>query len=729
MKGTERDTSSHGRRGIARTRARGWTTAARALLAALFGVAMMAVPALSASAVGTSAGDIPVDPSTGAVTDTSWDGPQVTKVRIVKEGSFLEVYWNEYVDEKAAIDPANFVLRNGDRTVTLRAKPADGVTDTLYFDQGNKEVAATDAKSMKYLDPNLHMSSIAYSGSIDDSKPTTLEIKGDAIHDEAGRAARDATYADVPHLSFYTKRLTSQTGIVIKSDDDVADSTLQATAGLVDAELGKATTNGIAKEMVRNHNQVAVFGAHEIAYMLPEQRYGFNKDMYVVAGLGGYQGDGFVSSISETNVLRTQGDPDPARNNNGYTNESVLIHEFAHAIKLGGLDTMKDQTLADRFYKAYAHAKATGLWGDTYAYQNSDEFFATMAAIWFNVMSESWDGTYDGVRGPVNTRDEFRQYDPETYAVFADIFPAITLPAPWDTNPNKFGLDMAKVFPPTPRQSDWLTSQNPDDFYQITSDRLADRGEIYYLERLGSAYGGGRLDVANLWGGINDLDDSLDSWKVSRTEDGIYTFASVKDAPGSETVGLTADTVTMPDADGTPQTIDRVSVEGHAYDPSDPAQQWRWQDATSTDNPYDGYLVNVKYGKAISVGFRPFNGAMPVLTDIGPDTMTWQLRDKTASMAAGDTADLYRKPDPAPAPTPSEPGKPGGQDVPAPTPGSSGSGTGATGHGGAESATGTGDGAAETASTGADVLTPLMLAAALALAGVTVVTVTLRRRA
>lgn len=95
---------------------------------------------------------------------------------------------------------------------------------------------------MKYLDPSLHFSSIAYNGIIDESQPITLEVKGDAIKDGNGNAAKNATYAGIPKLSFYSKHVQSSSGIVIKSDDTVPDSTLRKAAELVDTELGKPGT-------------------------------------------------------------------------------------------------------------------------------------------------------------------------------------------------------------------------------------------------------------------------------------------------------------------------------------------------------------------------------------------------------------------------------------------------------------------------------------------------------
>lgn len=592
----------------------------------------LALPALAAPANAAEGSGAPIEVgSDGSVPAQSADGPQVTKVRVLKEGTFLEVHWNEYVDETQAVNVDNYTLTNGDTTIALRPKSDSGVTDTYYFDRDNKEVAATDWKVMQYLDPSIHIASIAYAGTIDPSKPLTLTVKGTAIKDDAGKSAKDATYANVPITSFYTKTRTTKSGIVVKSDDGVSDAALNKTAEIVDAELGLAQSNGIARAMVEHGNAVAVYGNHEMPNLLPEQRYGFDKTMYAAEGYGGYPGDGFVSSISEKNVMRTTGDPDPA-NNTAYTDESVLVHEFAHAIKLGGLDQMADQTLANTFYAAYAHAKQAGLWANTYSYQNSDEFFATMATIWFNVMSESGDGSYDGTRSPINTRDELKAYDPVTYDALAQIFPATTLPSPWQSTPNRFGLDMAKTQPPTYDTAEATSPDLANDEFQIMADYTPTRGDIYYLERLTSAVGGGELDMGTLWGAANDLDASLDSWNVTALDDHTFAFSSIVTDAQPERRGLAAN------ADGT------VTVAGHAFDANDPAQQWQWYANADSADPYDGYLVNVKYNKALTAEGNPYNGQTLALKAIDAHTMAWSLRDLTQSVAQKSVNGLFVKP-------------------------------------------------------------------------------------
>lgn len=389
------------------------------------------LPALPAGAAGNVL-SISVNSQDGSVSYSDiYDGPRIQKIRVLTDANFLEIYWDRYVDEDEAVDISNYVLKNGTTVIPLEAKNADH-TNTLYFDKKNKEIAATEANSMARLDEDFHMSSICFNGIIDSSKGLTLEVAGDAIKDEDGKSAQNVTYTNIPYLSFYTQSVVSETGIVVKSDDSVAFSSLEKAAEQIDVMLGK-TENGIAANMAKYHCSLAVYSPHQNVYLIPEHRYWFNKEMYDVEGYGGSLYNDCVSSIAERNILRTRNNTTDRYQNTMYRNENILIHEFGHCVKSVGMDLLEDTTLKNEFLAAYNHAKSNNLWPNTYCISNEDEFFATICTIWFNVMEEARDWQ-DGVRGPVNTREELRQYDPQTYAVFEKILPDDTLPSPWDTD-------------------------------------------------------------------------------------------------------------------------------------------------------------------------------------------------------------------------------------------------------------------------------------------------------
>ena len=144
-----------------------------------------------------------------------------------------------------------------------------------------------------------------------------------------------------------------------------------------------------------------------------------------------------VTSISERNLLRITEGPHATR----YLNEFIMAHEFGHAVHLIGLNYLPDRTKANELLSAYENARRLGRWPNTYLIGNYEEYFATLTTVWFNVMAESADGTWDGVRGPVNKRDELKEYDPEAYAFFESIYPREGFAGRWSETPRLFYPD------------------------------------------------------------------------------------------------------------------------------------------------------------------------------------------------------------------------------------------------------------------------------------------------
>lgn len=570
----------------------------------------MIIPITVAAAEG-----IPVGGKGEVAVDPDYDGPQITKIRVLNEGRFLEIYWDRYVDENEAVNPANFTLKAGDKTVTLNRNTlsSDGWTDTIFFDRQNKAVASSDAHCMNRLDPDLHMSSISFPESelskiaAAGESGMTLEVRGDKITDKDGKPAKSAVYTGVPRVDFYTQKVETKSGIIIKGDDTVKYSSLELAAAQVEVELAKPGT-GIAETMKSWGCSLAVYSPHENVYMIPEHRYGFRTSMYDLEGYGGNKWNNCTSSIAEVNITRTRGETKDTYLNTMYPNENVLIHEFGHCIKSIGLEENPDQSWADAYFAVYENAVESGLWPNTYAISNSDEFFATMCAIWFNNMDDvsSWN---DGTRSPLNTREEMKEYDPLTYAFFESILPSDeTLPSPWDV-PSPDNYHGGKVQPP--KQNRFACDE--DD---LTSDvfklETRSRGATWQVDRYAADASRPQNDLC-LWtpyGNDGDASSMINGpWRVVRNDDGTLCLSSF-----DLSAALTA------------TSADKVAVSGRSLNVKNEAQKWIFVDEPATANPYDGYLINVKYGTALAHEARAKDGTALLLTE-AKDGSLWMLRN------------------------------------------------------------------------------------------------------
>lgn len=237
----------------------------------------------------------------------------------------------------------------------------------------------------------------------------------------------------VAYKPYYTKFTTCECGVVIKSCEATSDEAHQMAKVIVDFMLLKLKE---ASAILKGSGaQLAIYARGQDAYEIPEHRAGSMFLHRPVEGFGGTM-EIPVTSISEVNVLHILEGEYITR----YTHEYILVHEFAHAVHLIGINYMKDTSLADEFRGIYAKAKAEGLWPNTYAISNYEEYFATLSTVWFNVMEEGVNGTWDGVRGPVNTRAELLAYDPRAHAFFKKIYAEDYLPAPWDTYVDEYDI-------------------------------------------------------------------------------------------------------------------------------------------------------------------------------------------------------------------------------------------------------------------------------------------------
>lgn len=342
-------------------------------------------------------------------------GPTIAKAILVDD-RHIELYWDRQVLH--ADTPAAFEVRVDDCVVALHLWTPDEEwqVGTLY----QKERMLTTLGLEEKLDfENTSKITVTPSTHIFDFYGNTYS------------GVRVVVEREPHYVQFYT----SKVGLPVKAASDVHASSLKKAAAIVDIMLEKIPF--VAKILVDEGFELVVYGLKKDAYDVLEHRMGYVLATRHVEGFGGCK-ENPTTSISESNLIRLRS----GRYATSYPNEMILVHEFGHAIHLVGINNLEDQTLAKMVVDAYESAKEAGLWHDTYAISNYEEYFATLSTIWFNVMQEGIDGKWDGIRGPVNTRNELKEYDPQGYSMMEVIYTTTCLPTPWDYDlQNQFDIE------------------------------------------------------------------------------------------------------------------------------------------------------------------------------------------------------------------------------------------------------------------------------------------------
>ena len=164
----------------------------------------------------------------------------------------------------------------------------------------------------------------------------------------------------------------------------------------------------VLQAFVQKRLRFSIIAHNELISEIPEYIYPFPDFLsFWARGIGGtgleVPGHPAVSS-SEENILHYP---------EGGGSYNVLIHEFAHAIHLFGLDTT-DLTFDDRLNIAYDRAMAKGLWQGTYASSNRREYWAEGTMAWFYPNGH---GSFDRFG---NTRAALKTYDPGLAALLTE---------------------------------------------------------------------------------------------------------------------------------------------------------------------------------------------------------------------------------------------------------------------------------------------------------------------
>jgi hypothetical protein len=337
--------------------------------------------------------------------------PEIKRARLI-DSKRLELYWNREIQHGRSNDNYLITLA-GEVCETQEYSVEDWSIGTVYQNDEKK-------------------TTLTFVKDIDLVRVEDMRVK--IVKDICGMDGVEPDYSKiytVDYDPFYKVFAKSADGIIIKSSEDVDVYVHEKAIEIIDIMLSKVPD--VAAVLRKNKAELAIYGIHETAYSIPEHRGGYHEATRHVEGFGGTI-DGPVSSESEVNLMRfVRGERATT-----YKNELILVHEFAHGLHLIGIDYLEDKQLSVTIKEAYTEAKNSGKWPNTYAISNHEEYFATLSTIWFNVMEEGKNGTWDGTRGPVNTRAELYEYDRKAYDLLKRIYPETGFGAPWDNTPDLY---------------------------------------------------------------------------------------------------------------------------------------------------------------------------------------------------------------------------------------------------------------------------------------------------
>ena len=181
----------------------------------------------------------------------------------------------------------------------------------------------------------------------------------------------------------YTK-MTSLYGVPIVGSNEVPDKTFEMVWNQVNLML--ENRRDILCAIAKNGIVISLIGEDEVPTDIPE--YSDLDPSYWNTRARGYGPTPLRPAVSapEENILCYGGNP--VVNSNIH----IFIHEFAHAIHLGGLDSMypefsekTNSGFDSRLKKLYQAAKKSGIYNsDAYAMTNRKEYWAVGVTAYFN---------------------------------------------------------------------------------------------------------------------------------------------------------------------------------------------------------------------------------------------------------------------------------------------------------------------------------------------------------
>ncbi|XP_071794929.1 uncharacterized protein [Asterias amurensis] len=259
----------------------------------------------------------------------------------------------------------------------------------------------------------------------------------------------DDIRAEFPLDPFYRK-YTHAYGIPIISSNNTGDAAVIRACYTVRFLL--ADRKDIRDSMFDQYGRVGVIAKLERTTEIPEHSH-MNSDLIDdrARGLGGVPNIPITTNAEENLVCGTFFV-------DRWSEEDILIHEFAHSIHLISLNKISS-TFDTELGSAYTMAKTSTVWQDTYAISKVTEYFAEGVQAFFNVQV-CRDFT-DYVHNTICTRETLKAADPQLYELIRKVFPCENTVV--DRCETDQGLAAAQVLRMNCEyEPDIMTTENPE---------------------------------------------------------------------------------------------------------------------------------------------------------------------------------------------------------------------------------------------------------------------------
>lgn len=339
-----------------------------------------------------------------------------------KTGSYAEVYYHDGVKllKEKFVNPPAVKSASAYLGEMLKACYAQH----YYYPFVHEELERFDPEGLSFVES-------LFGEKEDTPNPHGITLPPDGFTQWVEIAGGAGLTKETPIDLWYGKYLMAYTGgetpgIPIVASRFVADSALVQCRHIIETMTGKLPASAL-RWMHDNHFRVGIIGAYEHVTDLPENRVmpiwwpeidwnergrGYGATPYLP-----------LMTCGEENIIYTPESPFFYR----YRYESIMVHEFAHNIDQGLREsdayTPSGNEFETALFAAFANARATGLWKNTYSMENPAEYWAEGIQAWFNTCRMNVPAKEGGGMFGMHRRQQLKAYDPLLYDLIARYMP------------------------------------------------------------------------------------------------------------------------------------------------------------------------------------------------------------------------------------------------------------------------------------------------------------------